>query len=265
MPAEITPAIRVEIEGSDGPGRAAHIIIDNEPKLNSLTSDLLLRLAVVARSLADDSLLRIAILTGAGANAFSGGADLSELMKFDAETSVAFISKVHDACSALRDLPVPVIARIPGACYGAALSLAMACDLRVASTRASFAMPGGKLGFPAVSEAALLPRLIGWGRAADILLAGDVIDAATAHAWGLVRCPVPPDGLEAEVGRLAGLIRGYGPHAVRAQKRLMRRWEKLMLDEAIDAGTAILREAAATGEAQQMMAPLLASFRAKGR
>ena len=263
MATETTPAIRVEIEESNGPGRAARITIDNEPKLNSLTSDLLLRLADAARSLAKDPLLRVAILTGAGARAFSGGADLNELMGFNAETSVAFIAKVHDACTALRDLPVPVIARIPGACYGAALSLAMACDLRIASTKASFAIPGGKLGFPAVSDAALLPRLIGWGRTADILLAGDVIDATTAHAWGLVRCAVPPDDLDAEVARLAGRIRAYGPHAVRAQKRLMRQWENLMLDDAIDAGTAILREAAATGEAQQMMAPLLAARQGK--
>lgn len=263
MPAEISPAIRVAIDDSSGPGRAARIVIDNEPKLNSLTSDMLLALRDAARSLAGDPDLRVAILTGAGDRAFSGGADLKELMGFNAETSVAYITKVHDACTALRDLPVPVIARIPGACYGAALSLAMACDLRVASTGASFAMPGGKLGFPAVSEAALLPRLIGWGRTADILLAGDVIDAETAQAWGLLRAAVPADSLDTEVTRLALRIRGHGPNAVRAQKHMMRQWETRMLDDAIAAGIPVLRDAAMTGEAERLLAPLLAASRTK--
>jgi enoyl-CoA hydratase/carnithine racemase len=160
---------------------------------------------------------------------------------------------------------VPVIARIPGACYGAALSLVMACDLRVTSTAASFAIPGGKLGLPAASEAALLPRLIGWGRMADLLLAGDVIDAATAHAWGLVRQPVAPNELDPEVDRLAQRIRGFGPRAMRAQKHLMRLWEGRALDEAIGAGTSIMREVAATGEAQERLAPLIASRRRKTR
>ncbi|MFO1189304.1 MAG: enoyl-CoA hydratase-related protein [Alphaproteobacteria bacterium] len=265
MSAGNSPAIRVTLDDTNGPGRAAQIVIDNEPKLNSLTSDMLIRLADAARSLAGDSDLRVVILTGAGNRAFSGGADLSELMGFTADTSVAYATKVHEACAALRDLPVPVIARIRGACYGAALSLALACDLRMASTEARFAMPGGKLGMPAVSEAALLPRLIGWGRTADILLAGDVIDATTAHAWGLVRCAVSPDGLDAEVARLALLIRGYGPNAIRAQKSMMRQWESRLLDDAIAAGNPILRDAAMTGEAERMLAPLLAASRGRDR
>ena len=108
---------------------------------------------------------------------------------------------------ALRELPVPVIARINGYALGAGLEVAAACDLRVAASNAVFGMPEVKVGIPSVVEAALLPGLIGWGRTRELLLFGENIDAATALAWGLVEQVVAPDALDAAVeARLAALL-----------------------------------------------------------
>src|SRR5256885_7405093 len=100
-------------------------------------------------------------------------------------------------CDGFRRLPVPVIARIEGWALGAGLELAAACDLRVASSRAMFGMPEVRVGIPSVVEAALLPQLIGHGRARRLLLTGEAIDAETGLAWGLVDAVAPPHGLDA--------------------------------------------------------------------
>ena len=140
----------------------------------------------------------------------------------------AFITLVHRTCACLRELPVPVIARINGYALGAGLEVAAACDLRVASSNAVFGMPEVKVGIPSVVEAALLPGLIGWGRTRELLLFGESIDAATALAWGLVEQVVAPDALDAAVeARLATLL-SAGPQAVRLQKKLIRQWEDMI-------------------------------------
>ena len=99
---------------------------------------------------------------------------------------------------------MPVIARIDGYALGAGLELAAACDLRVASERSMFGMPEVRIGIPSVVEAALLPELIGQGRARRLLLTGETIGAAEALAWGLVDAVAPPDELDAAVERFAG-------------------------------------------------------------
>ena len=140
----------------------------------------------------------------------------------DAESAEGFITLVHRSCDGLRDLPVPVIARVNGYALGAGLEVAAACDLRVASSNAVFGMPEVKVGIPSVVEAALLPGLIGWGRTRELLLFGENIDAATALAWGLVEQVVAPARLDAAVeARLAALL-ANGPQAVRLQKQLIR-------------------------------------------
>src|SRR6185437_11306337 len=103
---------------------------------------------------------------------------------------------VHRCCDGFRRLPAPVIACIDGYALGAGLELAAACDLRVASDRAQFGMPEVRVGIPSVVEAALLPLLVGHGRARRLLLTGETIDAATALAWGLVDAVAPPERLD---------------------------------------------------------------------
>lgn len=186
--------------------------------------------------LSADNQLRAVVLTGAGEKAFVGGADIDEMSALDASTAEAFITWLHRCCEAVRDLPVPVIARIQGYALGGGLELAAACDLRIATESAIFGMPEVKLGIPSVIEAALLPPLVGWGRAREILLLGENFTAAEAHAWGLVEKAVPRDALDEGVEQWIASILRTGPGAVRLQKKLIREWEDLPLRDAIKAG-----------------------------
>jgi enoyl-CoA hydratase/carnithine racemase len=162
-------------------------------------------------------------------------------------------------------MPVPVIARIRGYVFGAGVEVAAACDMRVACTDAQFGMPEVRLGVPSVVEAALLPQLIGWGRTRQWLLTGDTIDAATAHAWGLVEQVVPPEQLDAAVERLLGSILASGPRAIRLQKALITAWEDLPLREAIQRGIDSFAASWRTDEPQQMMRQFVDRKRTRGK
>ena len=120
--------------------------------------------------------------------------------------------------------------------------------MRIAADNALFGMPEVKVGVPSVVEAALLPRLIGWGRTSWLLLTAENIDAAKAERWGLVEQVVPAAKLDEAVERCVHAIVEATPKAVRAQKRLMRRWERLSLDEAVQAGIDALAQSVADGE-----------------
>jgi enoyl-CoA hydratase len=133
-------------------------------------------------------------------------------------------------------LPVTVIARIQGYALGGGLELAAACDLRIAADTSVFGMPEVKLGIPSVIEAALLPTLVGWGRAREILLLGENFSAAEAEKWGLVQKVVQPSDLDAAVDHGIASILQAGPRAIRLQKKLIRAWENLPLRDAIRAG-----------------------------
>jgi enoyl-CoA hydratase/carnithine racemase len=109
------------------------------------------------------------------------------------------------------------------------------------------------VGVPSVVEAALLPRLIGWGRTSWLLLTAENIDAVTADRWGMVEQVVPVDALDAAVERCVRSIVDSAPKAVRAQKRLMRRWERLSLDEAVQAGIDAMAQSVADGEHLERM------------
>ena len=135
-----------------------------------------------------------------------------------------------------------------GYTLGAGLEVAAACDMRIAADNAFFGMPEVKVGVPSVVEAALLPRLIGWGRTSRMLLTAENIDAAKAEAWGLVEEVVPAAKLDAAVERCVNAIVEATPLSVRAQKRLMRRWERLSLDEAVQAGIDALAQSVTEGE-----------------
>jgi enoyl-CoA hydratase/carnithine racemase len=136
----------------------------------------------------------------------------------------------------MRHLPVPVIARIDGWALGAGLELAAACDLRVASERSRFGMPEVAIGIPSVVEAALLPRLVGAGRARRLLLTGEPIDAAEALLWGLVDKVAPADQIDAAVEEFARPILAAGSQAIRIQKALILDWEELPVGAAIERG-----------------------------
>jgi len=235
-------------------GAVAHVTIENAAKLNTLGHALMIEFVEKIEALGSRDDLRAVVLTGAGPKAFIGGANILEMAALDAEGARAFITLVHRTCACLRDLPVPVIARINGYALGAGLEVAAACDLRVASSNAVFGMPEVKVGIPSVVEAALLPGLIGWGRTRELLLWGENIDAATALAWGLVEHVVESAALDAAVDTRLDALLTAGPQAVRLQKKLIRDWENMTLDQAVRAGIASFKQAYATDEPARMMA-----------
>ena len=177
--------------------------------------------------------VRAVVVTGAGERAFAGGAALDELAALDPGSAREFITRVHLACAALRECPVPVIARVNGFCLGAGLELAAACDLRLAAAHAVFGMPEVRLGIPSVVEAALLPRLVGAGRARWLVMTGETIDAAQALAWGLVERVAPLAELDAVVDAALDALLAAGDQALRAQKRLCKLWEDAPLDDCV--------------------------------
>ncbi len=212
-------------------------------------------------ALQNDRAIRAVVLSGAGDRAFIGGADIKEMGALAPDTAAAFITRLRDLCEAVRQFPAPVIARIHGWCLGGGLELAAACDLRVASSAAQFGMPEVRLGIPSVIHAALLPRLVGWGRARWLLLTGATIDAARAHEWGLVDAVAAPAELDAAVEETLGHILACDPAAIRAQKELLRRWEELPLADSIAVSIEAFREAFVSGAPQRLMRDFLAGKR----
>jgi enoyl-CoA hydratase/carnithine racemase len=252
-------AVHVRTERREA-GEVAFVTIDNEGKLNVLNASLMEAFVAAFDDLAGREDLRAVVLTGAGERAFVGGADVDQLADFTGpDEARAFITKVHGCCAAVRCLPAPVIARIGGYALGAGLELAAACDLRVAADGAVFGMPEVRLGIPSVVEAALLPALVGWGRAREMLLLGETFDAQAALRMGLVDAVVPTADLDAAVeARLAALL-AAGPRAIRLQKALIRAWEDLPLKDAIAAGIDAFAAAYETDEPRQAMAAWRAS------
>ena len=250
------PRVAVDTE-SRAEGRVATVTIENAVKANCLTSGLVGELETVFRDLANDDDLRLAVLTGEGERSFIAGANLQELRGFDAKSGRAYITGLQNANQAIRELPVPVIARINGACMGAGLEVAASCDIRIASDNARFAMPEVLFDLPSVVEAALFPRLIGWGRTCWLLYRGDAVDATTALTWGLVEQCVPQADLDAAVGETVDRIMANGPVGIRLQKKLMRDWERLSLDDGVHAGIQSLSDAFRDGTPGPRMASFL--------
>jgi len=249
--------IRLAVESRGEAGRVATVTVDNPAKLNILDPSGIAALERAFEGLAADEALRAVVLRGAGRRAFIGGADIRAMATLEPESARAFITALHRACDAIRRLPVPVIARIEGYALGAGLEIAASCDLRIAADTARFGMPEVKVGIPSVIEAALLPLLVGWGRARYLLYTGEIIDAAEAGRWGLVERVVPPSGLETAVETCVASILAAGPRAIRLQKTLVREWEGLSLNDAIDRGIDAFADAYRTGEPGQRMAAFI--------
>ena len=258
-------SVMVQHEERPEGGRLARLTIDNASKLNSLNRALMAEIIEAAGGLAADPQLRLVVLTGAGERAFIGGADIGEIVALDRESAREFITLVHRCCDAFRRLPVPVIARIDGYALGAGLELACACDLRVTSERALFGMPEVRIGIPSVVEAALLPKLIGHGRARRLLLTGETIGAAEALAWGLVDVVAPPEAIDEAVEDLARPILAAGPNAIRLQKSLILDWEELPTAAAVQRGVDCFVSAYDTDEPARMAGAMLAELRARPR
>jgi enoyl-CoA hydratase/carnithine racemase len=240
------------VEHRDG---AAWVTL-NRPPLNLLVPELIQALRDGFLGLSRNRAVRLAIVTGRG-RAFTAGVDLRVMKDLDVVGAKAFITTLHEALHAIHEAPFPVIAVLNGHCLGGGLELAMACDLRVASAEATLGLPEIKVGVPSVIEAALMPGLIGPGRAAEALLTGETITAAQAESWGLVNRVALPHQLEAATKELADKILACSPTAVRTQKELINRWRQTDLSTAIRYGINAFAACFATNEPREAMTAFL--------
>ncbi|MEV0703561.1 enoyl-CoA hydratase [Saccharopolyspora sp. NPDC050389] len=240
----------------DGDGIAT-VTITNAKALNIVNSAVIKDVTAAIEELAARDDVRVLVLRGTGDRAFIGGADIGEMVTLNRRTAAEFITGLKAMCDAVRDFPAPVIARLAGYTLGGGLEVAAACDLRISGSDAHFGMPEVAVGIPSVIHAALLPRLVGNGRAAWLTLTGDQIDAATALAWGLVHEVCDPSELDVAVARNAKRLAGLGPAALRQQKRLLRSWEDQPVDEAVAASIPEFAAAFDTGEPQRFMSEFL--------
>ena len=224
-------------------GPVARVFLNRPQKANALDSPLLGELLSTLQGLSGAAALRAVVLAGRG-RAFCGGADVGELKSLNAANAGRFVERIHEVCAAIRALPVPVVARLHGAVVGAGLEIAAACDLRIAAADTRFAMPEVRLGIPSVVEAALLPRLIGSGRAAWLVLTGEAIDTRRALEWGLVE-EVCAD-LDAGIERILNSLLAGDRQALRMQKALLQLWEEAPLARSIEESIARFAESYAT-------------------
>jgi len=228
----------------------------NRPPLNLLEPGLIEALRATFERLAAERATRLAVVTGAG-RAFSAGMDVGFLRGLDAASGKEFITALCGAIDAVHRAPFVVIAAVNGPCLGAAFELALACDLRVAATGAPLGLPEVRVGVPSVIQAALLPPLVGPGRAAELLLTGESVTAERALEWGLVNEVVPSERLRDAVAALAGRVLAAGPEAIRLQKELIVRWRETDLTTAVRSGIDAFAAACATGEPREGMSAYL--------
>ncbi|MDE8653619.1 crotonase/enoyl-CoA hydratase family protein [Novosphingobium album (ex Liu et al. 2023)] len=229
----------------------------NRPEMRNPISDPEMVEALIAAlaRLESDPAARVAILTGAG-KGFSSGGNIHEMKPggnlntgSPAATRLAYKRGIQRLPLAFAALEVPVIAAVNGAAMGAGCDLTCMCDLRIAGESARFAESFVKLGLIAGDGGSwLLPRVIGWSKAAEMALTGDMIDAAEALACGLVSQVVPDAGLMDAARALARRIAANPPHAVRMTKRLL--WEGRRSDLAtlLEMASAMQAAAHATGD-----------------
>ena len=240
-----------------GGGRVARLFIDRAAKRNAIGPGVIAGLTDACAELAGDDDLRAVVLAGAGGRTFAAGADVNTMAGLTPDSARAFIAALHDAIDAVRRLPVPVIAAVRGHCLGAAVELAAACDFRAGDTTAVIAMPEVRVGIPSVIEAALLPGLVGWGAAREMLLTGREYGAAEAAEIGFLQTVTAPPDLDAAVDAWLDAILACGPAAVRNQKALLNKWQEMPLIEAVAVSIDAFAASFETDEPARMLADAL--------
>ncbi|MGD9019268.1 MAG: enoyl-CoA hydratase-related protein [Desulfuromonadales bacterium] len=182
----------------------ATITFNNPKALNALTEETFSGMESLLDELATDAEIRVIILTGAGDKAFIAGGDISHLATLDADGARHFALLAQRVIDRIETFPKPVIAAINGYCLGGGNELAMGCDLRIAADSAKFGQPEVKLGIiPGFAGTQRLSRLVGKGRAKEMIYTGEMIDAAEACRIGLVNRVVAKDRLIEEAKALA--------------------------------------------------------------
>ncbi|MCK5547777.1 MAG: enoyl-CoA hydratase/isomerase family protein, partial [Thermoplasmata archaeon] len=211
----------LNMEVKDGVGT---IWVNRPDALNALNSKVLEELECAFYEMEKDDNVGIVVLTGTGEKAFVAGADIKEMLDKTPLQMREFTLRGHRVMGKIENLNKPVIAAINGFALGGGCELAIACDIRIASEKAKIGVPEVNLGiFPGFGGTQRLPRLVGRGKACELIFTGDMVDANEALRIGLVNRVVPPDGLLDEAYALAKKILGKGPIAVKLAKSSINR------------------------------------------
>ncbi len=206
----------------------------NRPKaLNALNEEVFSELSSCLDTIGQDSSVRVVILTGAGEKAFVAGADIAFMQGLSALEARRFSLMGQEVMNRIEQLPQPVIAAVGGFALGGGCELALACDIRLASENARFGQPEVNLGvIPGFAGTQRLARLVGSGKAKELLLTGDMIDAREAHRIGLVNRVVDRAELLAAAQEMAAKIAAKGQVAVRLCKEAVNNGLEMDLDRA---------------------------------
>ncbi len=207
--------IRLEKSGS-----VATITIDRPQVLNAIRFQTMLEIQQALRDIETDESIRVVVLTGAGEKAFISGGDISIMARGQGYIeTLSEVPKGQAICSEIENFPKPVIARINGIALGGGTEVALSCDIRIAADTAILGLPEIKLGIiPGYGGTQRLPRLVGMGKAKELIFTGDHISAQEALNIGLVNQVVAPDQLDAAVEKIYQKIAARGPVALHMAK-----------------------------------------------
>lgn len=214
-------------------GGVVTITIDHPP-LNVLSAQVGREFGEALDQIDDDPDAAVVVLTGNGDRAFAAGADIRELQRLSGSDAEEMTHRWHRLFRRIEGFRLPVIAAVNGVALGGGCELAMACDLRYASEKARFGQPEINLGLvPGWGGTQRLPRLIGRGRALELMLTGDMFDAAEAHRLGLVNRVTAPEELMDTVVELAARMAAKGGVALASIKTCVNEGLDQGLDEAL--------------------------------
>jgi enoyl-CoA hydratase len=243
--------LKVELRGQ------VAVVTLNRPPMNALSTEMLKEMKSAFHWLKGNKDAKVVILTGEG-KAFVAGADIAEMKDMDALKARDYGALGQKVFFHVENLPQPVIAAVNGFALGGGCELAMSCDIRVASEKAKFGQPEVGLGVtPGFGGTQRLPRLVGRGKAKELIFTGDMIDATEAFRIGLVNKVVKPEELMAESMKLAELIASKGQLAVRMAKKAVNSGVEVDLRSACDIEAEIFGVCFSTADQKEGMAAFL--------
>jgi enoyl-CoA hydratase/carnithine racemase len=237
-------------------GRVRHVVLNRPEKRNAMSQELLRALGEALRQAASEESVHCVLLRGEGP-VFSAGVDLAELAASAGEVRHmrTFRDVFLDCANLCEEMPKPVVCQIHRTCVGGALEVALGCDLRIASSDASFGLPEVRFGIiPDVGGSTRLPAVVGLGRAKELIMTARTIDAAEAERIGLVNRVVPPEELEQATQALVDELLANSHVAVGRAKRVLDASARPTIAQSLELEIAVQEYCIAVGREQARQA-----------